>query len=425
MRRRLRFFTVCLGVLFVSSLIFAGPLVPSAQAAEKPIKIGFSMALSGGLAAAGKAALLSMQICAEDFNKKGGVLGRPVELVYYDDHSKPADVPAIYTKLITVDKVDFVVGPYATAMIAPAMPIVMQHKMAFITLYGLAVNPKFNYPYYFQIMPAGPQPYTDWSTGFFEIASEQTPKPKTVALLAEDHEYGVNGQIGAERNAKRFGIKVVYKKRYPPGTTDCTPLMRAIKAHNPDLVWMSTYPPGTVCTLRAAKEVDLVPKMIGGGMVGAQYTSIQTSFGPDMNNIVFYHTWAPAPTLKFPGIDAFLKKYQAQAAKEGLDPLGYYLPPYAYAYLEIQLQAIEASKSMDQKTVGEYMRNNEFDTVVGKVKFDPKNGEWEKSRMLQVQVQGVKGHEVSEFAKPETFVVFYPKKWAYGKLVYPFPGWKK
>jgi len=383
------------------------------------------MALSGGLAAAGKAALLSMKICAEDFNKKGGVLGRPVELVYYDDHSKPADVPAIYTKLITVDKVDFVVGPYATALIAPAMPIVMQKKMAFITLYGLAVNPKFNYRYYFQIMPAGPQPYTDWSTGFFEIASEQTPKPKTVALLAVDNEYGLNGQIGAERNAKRFGMDVVYKKRFPPGTPDCTPLMRAIKAHKPDIVWISTYPPGTVCTLRAAKEVGLEPKMIGGGLVGAQYTSIQTSFGPDMNNIVFYHTWAPAPTLEFKGIEAFLKKYQAQAAKEGLDPLGYYLPPYAYAYLQVLLQAIEASTSTGQETVGEYMRNNEFDTVVGKVRFDPKNGEWSKSRMLQVQVQGVKSHEVSEFAKPETFAVLHPKKWGYGKIVYPFPGWKK
>ncbi|MFH1240934.1 MAG: amino acid ABC transporter substrate-binding protein [Pseudomonadota bacterium] len=423
MGKKLKFLTVCLSVMFIAALIFAGPLASNAQAEEKPIRIGFSMALSGGLAAAGKAALLSMQICAEDFNKKGGVLGRPVELVYYDDHSKPADVPGIYTKLISVDKVDFVVGPYATALIAPAMPIVMQNKMVFITLYGLALNPKFNYKYYFQIMPTGPEPYTNWSEGFFEVASEQTPKPKTVALLAEDNEYGVNGQIGAEKNAKKYGMEVVYKKRFPPGTPDCTPIMRAIKATNPDIVWMSTYPPGTVCTLRAAKEVGLVPKMIGGGLVGAQYTSIQTSFGPDLNNVVFYHTWAPAPTLKFKGIEAFLEKYQAQAVKQGLDPLGYYLPPYAYAYLEILLQAIEATKSMDQKTVGEYMRNNEFDTVAGKIKFDP-NGEWAKTRMLQVQVQGVKSHEVSEFAKPETFAVLYPKKWAYGKIVYPFPGWE-
>ena len=422
MARKFRFLAVCMGLMFLMGIIFSGPLTTGAQA--QPLKIGFSMGLSGGLAAAGKAALLSMQICAEDFNKKGGVLGRPVELVYYDDHSKPADVPAIYTKLITVDKVDFVVGPYGTALIAPAMPIVMQKKMTFITLYGLAVNEKFNYPYHFQIMPAGPQPYTGWSEGWFEVAAEQTPKPKTVALLAVDNEYGVNGQIGAERNAKKHGMKIVYKERIPPGTPDCTPVMRAIKAKNPDLVWISSYPPETVCTLRAAKEVGLEPKMIGGGMVGAQYTAIQQNLGPDMNNIVFYHTWAPAPTLMFKGIDAFLQKYQAQAAKEGLDPLGFYLPPYAYGYLQILLQTIEATGSTDQKTVGEYMRKASFDTVVGEVGFAP-NGEWRQSRMLQVQVQGVKGHEASEFAKPETFAVLHPKKWAYGKLVYPFPGWGK
>ena len=423
MRRRLRFFTVCLGVLFITGLILSGTLVQNGLAAEKPLRIGFSMALSGGMAGSGKAALLSMQICAEDINAKGGVLGRRVELVYYDDHSKPADVPGIYTKLITVDKVDFVVGPYATAMIAPSMPIVMQRKMVYITLFGLGINSNFHYPYKFDIMPAGPQPYTDWSKGFFAVASEQTPKPKTVALLAVDNEYGVNGQAGADENAKANGMEVVYKERMPPGATDCTPLMRAIKAKNPDIVYMSTYAPETVGTLRAAKEVNLVPKMIGGGLVGAQITSIQTSLGPDFNNIIFYHTWAPAPTLKFRGIEAFLKKYQAEAGKEGVDPLGYYLPPYAYAYLQILLQAIEATKSMDQKTVGEFMRKNGFDTVVGKVKFDAQ-GEWVKSRMLQVQVQGVKSHEVSEFAKPDTFAVLYPKEWAYGKIVYPFPGWK-
>ncbi len=423
MGKKVKFFTVCLSVLFLTTLIFAGLLTSNVQAQKKPIKIGFSMSLSGGVAAAGKAALLSMQFCAEDFNAKGGVLGRPVELVYYDDHSKPADVPGIYTKLISVDKVDFVVGPYGSPTIAASMPIVMQHKMAYITLFGLAINEKFHYRYYFQIVPAGPQPYTDWSKGFFEVASEQTPKPKTVALLAVDNEYGVNGQIGADENAKEYGMKVVYKERMPPGTTDCTPLMRAIKAKSPDIVWMSTYAPETVCTLRAAKEVDLVPKMIGGGLVGAQFTSIQTSLGPDFNHVIFYHTWAPAPTLKFKGIVAFLKKYQAQAVKEGVDPLGYYLPPYAYAYLQILLQAVEATKSLDQKTVGEFMRNNEFDTVVGKVKFDP-NGEWSKSRVLHVQVQGVKSHEVSEFAKPSTFAVLHPKEWAYGKIVYPFPGWK-
>lgn len=424
MRRKLGFFGVCLGVLSMTGLILSGTLVPSALAAEKPIKIGFTMALSGALAAGGKASLLSLQICAEDFNKKGGVLGRPVELVYYDDHSKPADVPAIYTKLITVDKVDFVLSPYATAPMAAAMPIVMKHNLVFLSLFGLAVNKAFNYKYYFGIMPTGPDPYVGWSEGFFDIASQQTPKPKTVALLGEDQEYGVNGQIGADQNAKKYGMEVVYKKLYPPATVDVTPLMRAIKALNPDIVWFSTYPGGTVSTVKAAKEVGLEPKMIGGGWVGAQYTSVQTSLGPDLNGTIFYHFWVPEPTLKFPGIDAFLKKYQAQATKEGVDSLGYYLPPFAYAYLQILLQAIEATKSTKQETVGEYIRNNGFETVVGRVKFGP-NGEWMEPRVFQIQMQNIKSNDVSEFSVPGKFIVLHPKQWASGKIIYPFPGWKK
>jgi len=351
------------------------------------------------------------------------VLGRKVELVYYDDHSKPADVPGIYTKLISVDKVDFVIGPYGTALIAPAMPIVMQNKMVFITLFGLALNEKFNYPYYFQIMAPGPEPYIGWSEGFFEVAAEQTPKPQTVALLGVDNEYGVNGVKGARINAERNGMKVVYEKRYPPGTVDYTPIMRAIKAKKPDIVWMATYPPGCVGTLKAAKEVNLVPKMIGGGLVGSQYTAIQKNFGPAMNGITFYTFWAPVPTLKFPGVDEFLAKYQKKAVKQGLDPLGYYLPPPAYAYLQILLQAIEATKSTDQKTVGEYMRKSWFETVLGKMRFAP-NGEWWEGRTLQVQLNGIKGNDTSEFADPAHWSVIAPKKWAYGKFVYPFPGWK-
>lgn len=424
MRRKWQFLAVCLGVLFIANLIFAGPLVPDVMAKKKPIRIGFGMALSGPLGPAGKAAVLSMEICAEDFNKKGGVLGRKIELVYYDDHSKPADIPAIYTKLITVDKVDFVVSPYATALIAPAMPVVMKHNMIFPSLFGLAVNEKFNYKYYFQIMPGGPDPYVSWSEGFFGLAAEQKPKPKTIALLAVDNEYGVNGQDGAVVNAKKYGFEVVYKKRYPPGTVDYTPLMRAIKAINPDIVLINSYPGGSVGTLKAAKEVGLKPKIFGGGMVGLQYTAIQKALGPDLNGILNYWFWAPEPTLKFPGIDEFLAKYQAKAAKQGLDPLGYYLPPFAYAYLQLLLQAVEATGSTDQVTVGEYIRNNEFETVVGKVKFAP-NGEWSKSRTLQVQIQNINSHEVSEFSKPGKFVVLYPKEWASGKIIYPFPGWKK
>ncbi len=146
---------------------------PQAQAQSgEPIKIGFGMALTGPLAANGKQALLGMQIWEDQINKSGGLLGRPVKLVYYDDQTNPSTVPGLYTKLIDVDKVDLVVGPYATNMIAPAMPVIMQKGKVFISLFGLAVNNEFNYPKYFAMIPTGQNTKPSFTEGFIDIAAK-------------------------------------------------------------------------------------------------------------------------------------------------------------------------------------------------------------------------------------------------------------
>ena len=149
---------------------------PAFAQSDQPIKIGFSMALTGGLGPNGKSALLAQKIWEEDVNAKGGLLGRPVKLIYYDDQSNPSTVPGIYTKLLDVDKVDLVIGGYATNMLAPAMPVVMQKGKVFIGLLGLAVNSEFNYPNYFVMIPSGPDPKPAFTKGFFDIAMAQNPK---------------------------------------------------------------------------------------------------------------------------------------------------------------------------------------------------------------------------------------------------------
>jgi branched-chain amino acid transport system substrate-binding protein len=402
---------ICVAVFAVA---FAG-----AAAAAEPIKIGFSMALTGGLAAGGKGALVAMEIWREDVNKKGGLLGRPVEFVYYDDATQPAKVPPIYTKLINVDKVDLVVSSYGTNEIVPAMPIVMRNKMVFPSLFGLAANEEFKYDRYFQIMPAGPAPKTDWSRGFFELASQQKPKPQTVAIVAADAEFALNAAAGARENAKKMGFKIVYDKTYPPATTDFTPIVRAIQATKPDIVYVGSYPPDSVGMVKAANEVGLKAKLFGGGMVGLQFAGIQTNLGPLLNNVINYDFWVPEPTLDFPGVKEFLAKYQEAAKGKGVDPLGHYLPPWAYAYMQILGQAVEATKGLDQGKLADYMRKNTHDTVVGKVKFG-KNGEWATSRVLMVQFRGVQPDNLEQFAGPGKRVVLYPKAWKSGDIVFPY-----
>jgi len=133
----------------------AAGIAAPAIAENKPLTIGFSMNLTGPLAPNGKGALLASQIWEEDINAKGGLLGRPVKLVYYDDQSNPSNVPGLYTKLLDVDKVDIIGSSYATNIIAPAMPIVMQHARTFFSLFGLAVNSEFHYKRYFSMVPTG------------------------------------------------------------------------------------------------------------------------------------------------------------------------------------------------------------------------------------------------------------------------------
>jgi branched-chain amino acid transport system substrate-binding protein len=390
----------------------------SAQSGE-PIKIGFSMALTGGLAPNGKSALLAQKIWEEDINAKGGLLGRPVKLVYYDDKSSPAEVPAIYTKLLDVDKVELIIGPYATAQIAPAMPIVMQRKKTFIGLLGLAVNTEFNYPNYFAMIPSGPDAKPAFTKGFFDIAMAQGAKPQTVAIVAADQEFSRNAADGARENAKAANLRVVYDRTYPPSTADFAPIVRAIQASNPDIVVVCSYPPDSVGMVRAVNEIGFKPKAIGGAMVGLQATAIKTQLGPLLNGWTNYDFWLPVPKMDFPGVADLIKRYQARAAAEGVDPLGYYMAPWGYAQLQVLQQAVEATKGLDDAKLGDYIRANTFKTVVGDVKFGAK-GEWAKSRVLQVQFQNVKGNDVAQFKDMSTQVVVTPAEYESGKVIYPY-----
>ena len=318
------------------ALVAAGAMTSGAAAQSgDPIKIGFGMALTGPLAANGKQALLGMKIWEEETNAKGGLLGRPVKLVNYDDQSNPSTVPGIYTKLLDVDKVDLVVSPYATNMIAPAMPVVMQKGKTFMTLFGLDVNHEFQHPKYFAMIPTGPDPKASFTEGFFQVAAAQNPKPQTAALVAADAEFSNNACEGARQNAKKYGFKIVYDKTYPPSTTDFTPVVRAVQAANPDIVVVCSYPLDFVGMLKAVNEVGYKPKMIGGAMVGLQATAFKNQLGPLLNGVVNYETWVPDEKMSFAGTDDFFKKYQARAAAEGVDPLGYYLAGWGYAYVQI------------------------------------------------------------------------------------------
>jgi len=394
-------------------------LAMGAAQAQEPIKIGFGMAMTGPLGANGKSALLGMKIWEEDVNAKGGLIGRQVKLVYYDDQSNPSTVPGIYAKLLDVDKVDMIVSGYATNMIAPAMPVAMQRKKVFPALFGTGVNSEFNYDKYFAMIPTGPDPKPAFTKPFFDVAMAQSPKPETISLAAADAEFGRNVCDGARQNAKAVGLKIVYDKTYPPPTTDFAPIVRAVQATNPDIAVFCSYPLDSVGLIRSINEVGFKAKIIGGAMVGVQATAIKRQLGPLLNGITNYETWVPAKTMEYPGVNEFLAKYQARAGAEGVDPLGYYLGTWGYAYAQLVEQGIKGANSLDDEKLAAYFRSATFKTIMGDVKFG-KQGEWAESRFIVVQYHGIKGSELDQFKGMNVQTIVGPPRFATGTLVYPY-----
>ena len=376
------------------------------------------MSLTGGLGPNGRSALLAQKIWEEDTNSNGGLLGRPVKLIYEDDQTNPATVPGIYGRLLDVHKVELIMGPYGTNLQAPAVPIAMQRKKVFIGLLGTAVNSTFNYPNYFSMSPNGPEAKRSYTEGFLDVAVRQTPRPQTVAIVAADAEFGLNACEGARESTKAAGLTVVYDRRYPSATTDLVPVVRAIAETNPDLVIVCSYPPDSIGMVRAVNEVGFRPKMIGGAMVGLQSTAIKARLGPLLNGWTNYDIWLPVPKMQIAGVDEMIKKYQLRASVEGVDALGYYMAPWSYAQLQVLRQAVVATQSLDDAKLGDYIRANTFKTVIGDVRFA--NGEFAQSRVLQVQFRNVKTNDLAQFKDISTQVVVAPTEYESGKLIYPY-----
>ena len=393
----------------------------SAARAEEPIKIGFGMALTGNIAANGRAALIAMKLWEEDINKAGGLLGRPVKLVYYDDQSTPPNVPGIYTKLLDVDKVDLVASGYGTNVTVPAMPVVMAHNRMFMTLFALAVNAEFKYPKFFGMIPAGPAAKAKqaFSRGFFDTAKAMSPKPTTVAIVGTDAESSRNAIEGALQNAKDAGLTVVYNQSYPPTTNDFSPIIHAIQSKHPDVVYFASYPGDSVGLVNALHEVGMKARLVGGNMVGLQTTSIKTQLGPKLNGLTVYNFWVPTPTTMNPEIAAFLTRYQAVAAKEGVDPLGYYLPPFAYANLQVLGEAVKGAGTLDDDKLTAYIHSHSFKTILGEISYGD-DGDWKESKIVTEQFHDVKGNDVDQFRDGKSETILEPASMRSGKLIEPY-----
>lgn len=377
------------------------------------------MSLSGILAANGKTAFLAHKLWEENINSKGGLLGRPVQLVCMDDQTNPSLVPGIYQKLLTEEKTDLIIGGYGDNSIKPAMPLVMEHKRFLVGLMGLAVNQEFNYENYFVMIPTGPTPGSALTEGFFSVAAKQDPKPETVAILCADAPFSKSPVQGAKDNCVKNGMKVIFEESYPLSTTDFSPFIKKVQQTGADILFMCSYVTDSVGLIRAINKEGFQARQVGGAMIGPQNGSVKLQLGPLLNGLVNYEYWLPVEKLMYPGVKEMIEKYQARAQKEGTDPLGYYVAPMAYAQMQIIEHAVTATQSLDDNTLAAYTRDAVFHTVVGDVKFG-KGGGWTEPRVLTVQYQQLTDNTIAQFKDAKTQVLLIPEALSSGNLIYPY-----
>jgi len=397
-------------------------LTSSVGAQQPPIRIGMSMPQTGGLAGGGKASLLGIEIWRDNVNARGGLLGRKVELVVYDDKSSASETPAIYSKLLDVDKVDLLFAPYATVPTAPIMPLVKQRGLLLIGNFSFQVNSKVGHDMWFNNAPWGPA--DSWAASFLDLG--QKAGGKTIALLAADQEFAQNLAKTAREVATKRNMPIVFDQAYPPNTVEFSSIIRALKAAKPDIVYVASYPPDSAGILRAVNEIGIGDnvKIFGGGMVGLQFGAVMENLGSLLNGVVNYNSWLPEPSMYYEGTKAFFETYTKRAVEAKVDPLGYYLAPFGYASSQLVKQAVKAVGSLDQKAIAKYLRDNEHKTIVGPIAFSA-DGERKETAVLQAQFRGVVDKNIEQFRSSGKQVILFPEKLKSGDLISPFEAAQK
>jgi branched-chain amino acid transport system substrate-binding protein len=337
--------------------------------------------------------------------------------VVYDDKSSAAETPAIYAKLLDVDKVDLLFAPYATVPTAPLLPMVKQRGLLLMGNFSFQVNSKIHHDMWFNNAPWGPA--DSWATGFLGLG--QKAGGKTIALLSADQEFAQNLAKTAREVAKQRDLQIVFDQVYPPSTVEFSSIIRALNAAKPDIVYVASYPPDSAAILRAVNEIGIDDnvKIFGGAMVGLQFAAIMENMGSLLNGVVNYNTWLPEPSMYFDGTKQFFETYTKRAVEAKVDPLGYYIAPYGFAMGQMIEQAITATKSLDQKTLAKYLHENVLKTIVGPIEF-AEDGEWKESSTLEAQFRSVKDKNMDQFRSAGKQVILFPDKLKTGDLVTPF-----
>jgi branched-chain amino acid transport system substrate-binding protein len=391
-RMRLR----SLACLALAAVVAGGSMPAGAQG---PIRIGASLSLTGTYAKLGKNQHEGYQLCIKELNAKGGLLGRKVDLVVYDDQSMPPTAVRLYEKLITEDKVDAVMGPYSSPVSEAAANVTEKYKKVMVMPLAATTSIfKKGRKYAFMVI----SPAEGYLEGLVDMASKRGLK--TIAVVNEDTLFSKAAASGAVELAKKKGLQVVFTEAYPKGNTDFAALLTKVKASNPDVLAAATYFDDAVALTRQMKELAVNPKMYGvtvGGDLPEFYDTLK------QNAEYIYGATQWEHTLPYPGNQEFFDTYKKEFGHEPS-----YHSTAGYAGCLIYAEGVKRAGSLEADKVREALLKLEMKTAFGEFKVDP-DGFQTAHKMVTFQWQG------------EKKVTVWPDDLAQAKPRFPTPAWNQ
>ena len=344
-------YTLIAATLVGGVLSACGSSSGSDDGSDKPIVIGASVSKTGAYSGSAKYALQGTELAIKDINEAGGLSGRKVELVVYDDQSDPATAVKLYTKLISQDKADLLIGPYSSAITEAVAPLAEKFEIPMIDPEGAAASIYKDKKYNFQAIAVA-------STYFEDIPKIAKSKGYKSLALFQNNQTLTNAACDAlKKDAKDAGMDIVFSETYPEDTAEFSSLVLRAKQANPDVVVGCTYEPDAIGLTRALNNQGLAPKMVAMS-IGPVEEEFGSSLGDVANGVLGSTQWWP--TLKTEGNKEFVSDFKAEFGRA---------PDYHsalnYGAVEVLQAAVKEAKSFDNAKIAKALRGIEMETVVG------------------------------------------------------------
>jgi len=388
------------GICMLLATAFSSHAVAQTQ---KPITIGGSLPITGPLAENAKWIKRGYEYWAEKVNEEGGLLGRPVKLIIYDDEGRPEKAVQLLEKAITVDKVDLLLGGYAGASCAAQMSVAERYGMVYVSMGGHLRSFSQGFKYSFSATPM----MGEWlGQAFFKFLETLPAKdrPKSVAYIRLNNPIGRSGQTVERKWAKKLGMKIALEEYYDPPLSSADAIVTKCKERHVDLLYCTEFFPDAILTVRACKALGYNPKFFEQSIAATSPAWART-LGADGNYV--YQSVIITNTLPYPEI-AELNKVARERWDEPAAP-EYFL--FGFSWLETLQRGVEGAKSLKQDAIRHYLRHHQISIISGKFRFDKRGLPAPYSYVVQVQ-------------NGRTVVVYPPDK-ATGKAIYPKPPWGK